>query len=137
MDVLILIGRILFAGLFLFSAVGHFTQSKAMAGFAQSRGVPLARAAVVASGVVMALGALGVLLGVWPDLGALLLVVFLVPTAAIMHGFWRETDPQARYTEMIQFFKDLSLAGAALLLVGVFAEFGQDIGVTITGPLFG
>jgi putative oxidoreductase len=38
---------------------------------------------------------------------------------------------------MVQFFKDLGLAGAALILLGVFAQLGDEIGLTITGPLFG
>ncbi|MDO0939027.1 DoxX family protein [Streptomyces sp. DG2A-72] len=111
MDVLVLIGRILFAALFLASAVGHLTQTKAMAGYATSRGVPAAVPAVLGSGVLLVAGGLSVLLGVWPDLGALLLIVFLVPTAVLMHAFWKETDPQARRMEMVQFQKDMALAG--------------------------
>ena len=136
MDIVILVGRILFAAVFLFSAVAHFSQAKAMTGFAQSKGVPLAGPAVLGGGVLLGLGGLSVLLGIWPDLGALLLVVFLVPTAVLMHGFWRESDPQARQMEQIQFFKDLGLAGAALTLFGLFATAGDEVGLTITGPLF-
>lgn len=136
MDIVVLIGRVLLAALFLFSAMGHFTQAKAMTGYAQSRGVPAAGPAVFAGGVLLALGGLSLLLGIWPDLGALLLVVFLVPTAILMHGFWKETDAQSRQMEMIQFFKDLGLAGAALILLGLFSQFGDDVGLTITGPLF-
>jgi putative oxidoreductase len=137
MDILILIGRVLFVAVFLFSALGHFTQAKAMTGFAQSRGVPLPGPAVFVGGVLLALGGLSILFGVWPDLGALLLVIFLVPTAVLMHGFWKESDPQNRQMEMVQFFKDLGLAGAALTLFGLFARFGDEIGLTLTGPLFG
>jgi putative oxidoreductase len=135
MDAIVLIGRILFAALFLVSALGHFTQTDAMSGYAQSRGVPFARLAVLAGGVLLAVGGLFVLLGIWADLGALLLVVFLVPTALLMHGFWRETEPQSRQLEMVQFQKDLALAGASLMLFGFFAHV-DDLGLTITGPLF-
>lgn len=135
MDVIVLIGRILFTVLFLGSAVGHFTQREAMSGFAASRGVPAAPLAVAGSGVLQLLAGLSVLLGIWPDLGALLLVIFLIPTAVLMHGFWRESDPQARQLEMIQFLKDISLAGAALMLFAFFAH-TDDLGLTITGPLF-
>lgn len=135
MDILVLIGRILFSVLFLTSAAGHLTQSKAMAQYAASKGVPVPQLSVVASGVVLAVGALSVLLGVWADLGALLLVAFLVPTAALMHNFWSESDAQARQTEMVQFNKDIALAGAALMLFAFFAH-TSDLGLTITGPLF-
>lgn len=137
MDVLILIGRIMFVVLFLNSAIGHFTQVKSLAAYAHSRGVPAPAASVYGSGVLLVLGGLSVLLGIWPDLGALLLAVFLVPTAIMMHGFWRETDPQARQMEMLHFLKDISLAGASLMLIGLFVKLGDELGLTITGPLFG
>ncbi|MGW0825394.1 DoxX family protein [Streptomyces sp. NPDC002845] len=136
MDVLVLIGRILFAALFLGSALGHLTQPKGMAGYATSRGVPAAVPAIIGSGVLLLVGGLSVLLGIWADLGALLLVVFLVPTAVLMHAFWKESDAQARQQEMIQFQKDLALAGAALMLFALIAHAGSDLGLTITGPLF-
>jgi putative oxidoreductase len=134
MDLIVLIGRILLAALFLGSAFGHLTQTEGMAGYAQAKGVPSARAAVMVSGVLILLGSLMVLLGIWPDLGALFLFIFLIPTAILMHGFWRETDPQARQMEMIQFQKDIALAGAALIAFALFAS--ADVGLTITGPLF-
>jgi uncharacterized membrane protein YphA (DoxX/SURF4 family) len=136
MDVLVLIGRILFSILFLTSAVAHFTQTKNMAAYAASKGVPFAYWATLAGGFPLALGGLSVLLGVWADLGSLLLVLFLVPTAVLMHGFWRETDPMARQTEMVQFFKDTALAGASLALAGLFSIAGDSLDLTITGPLF-
>ncbi|MFD1815480.1 DoxX family protein [Rhodococcus gannanensis] len=135
MDVLVLIGRILFSVLFLTSAAGHLTQSNAMAQYAESKGLPVPQLSVLVSGVVLLLGALSVLLGVWADLGSLLLVAFLVPTAVLMHNFWSESDAQAKQTEMIQFNKDIALAGAALMLFAFFAHTG-DLGLTITGPLF-
>ncbi len=136
MDIIVLIGRILFAALFLGSAIGHLTQTKAMAGYAASKKVPLPEATVFASGVLLAAGGLMVLLGVWPDLGALLLLVFLVPTALLMHNFWTLPDPQARQLDMIHFNKDVALAGAALLAFALFANAGDRLGLMITGPLF-
>lgn len=53
-----------------------------------------------------------------------------------MHAYWKETDPQARMTENVQFSKDVALAGAALMLFAFFAGVGDDLGLTVTGPLF-
>lgn len=136
MDAVVLIGRILFAALFLGSGVAHFAQRQMMTGYAASKKVPAAALAVPASGVLILIGALMVAIGVWPDLGALLLVVFLVPTAVLMHGFWAETDAAARANEQTQFLKDLALAGAALVMFGLFAELGDDLGLVVVGPLF-
>jgi putative oxidoreductase len=135
-DVVVLIGRLLFSALFLVSAANHFTHTDAMTAYAQSRGVPAARAAVLAGGVLLLLGGLSVLLGVWADLGALLLAVFLIPAALLMHAFWKETDPQAKLTEQVQFSKDIALAGASLMLLGLFAGLGDQAGLVITGPFF-
>lgn len=133
MDAVFLLGRILFGALFLGSAVGHLAKTADMAGYASSRGVPMATLATRVTGVQLVLGALSVVLGVWGDLGALLLVAFLLPTAVLMHAFWKETDPMAKQMETVQFNKDVALAGAALAF---FWGFSQDVGLTLTGPLF-
>lgn len=133
MDVVLLIGRILFVALFLASAMGHLTQSKAMGAYAGSKGVPSPVLATQVSGVLILLGGISVLLGLWGDLGSLFLVVFLLPTALLIHGFWKETEPMAKQMEMVQFNKDVALAGGALVL---FWAFSQDPGLTITRSLF-
>ena len=106
-----------------------------MAGYAASKGVPGAPVMVVLTGLQLLVGALMVAVGIWPDIGALLLVAFLVPTAFIMHRFWSETDPAAKAMEQTQFLKDLSLAGAALVMFAVFAYLGDDLGLVLVGPL--
>lgn len=136
MDVVVLIGRILFALLFLGSGFGHFAQRKEMTQYAQSKGIPAAGLSVPASGVLLIAGGLSVLLGVWADLGALLLIAFLLPTAFLMHAFWKETDQQTKQAEMIQFNKDVALAGASLMIFGLLARVGGDLGLTLTRPLF-
>jgi len=136
MDIIVLIARILFAYLFLTSGYGHLSQSQAMAGYAQAKGVPAARYMVLSSGVLIIVGALMLLLGVWGDLGALFIAVFLIPTAVLMHGYWKETEPMAKLTERIQFNKDIALAGGALAFLALFAYAGDNLGLTLTGSLF-
>jgi putative oxidoreductase len=134
MDIVVLIGRLLFGLLFVGSAFGHLTQTEGMAQYAGAKGVPSARLAVQLSGLMILVGGVMVILGVWADLGALLLVVFLLLTSFVMHPFWKATD-QERQMEQVQFLKDLGLAGAALMLFAFFAA-SPDLGLTITGPLF-
>ena len=100
------------------------------------QGSPFRAAGRAGRRVLLALGGVSVLLGICPDLGALLLVVFLVPTALLMHPFWKEAEAQAKMTEQVQFFKDTALAGAALMLFALFAYVGDDLGLVIVGPLF-
>ena len=84
---------------------------------------------------MMIAGGIFVALGIYADLGALLLAVFLIPTAFMMHAFWKETDPTAKMNESTAFFKDLSLAGAALIILALVAN-GANFGWHITGKFF-
>ncbi|MBW0269790.1 DoxX family protein [Nocardia sp. MH4] len=136
MDIVFLVGRILLAVIFAFSAIGHFTQADGMAQYAAAKGVPAAKAGVIVSGVVALVAALSLILGVWLDLGALLLVAFLVPVSLFMHPFWKETDPQAKQTEMIGFNKNLAIVGGALILF-YLVNTTQQVPLGLTGPLFG
>lgn len=136
MDVIFLVGRILFGLLFLAGSVAHLTDKGPMAAYAESRGVKPGRPAVLGSGVVILVGSVLVILGIWVDLGAILIGLFLLGAAFGMHNFWKETDAQSRQTEMTQFMKDIALLGGALILLYAAWELGGDLGLTITDPLF-
>jgi uncharacterized membrane protein YphA (DoxX/SURF4 family) len=122
--------------LFLASALAHVTQTGELAAYAEGRGVPFARVATTLGGAVLILGALSVMLGVYADVGALVLAVFLLATAFGVHRFWTEPEGEPRQAVQTQFMKDLALAGASLAMFGLFAELGDSLGLTITGPLF-
>lgn len=137
MDAVFLIGRILFSLIFIASGVmGHFGQRKPTEDYARSLGAPSPEVTVPLTGVMIILGGLSVALGLWADVGAILLVLFLVPTAFIMHAFWKEQDPQMQQVQMAQFMKNIALAGAALILLFVYDAYGDDAPVSLTGPLF-
>jgi putative oxidoreductase len=137
MDVVFLIGRILFGVLFVYSGIGHFAAGEAMQGFARQKGAPAPAATVPLSGAVIIVSGLAVILGVLADLAALLIAGFLFLTATIMHAFWKVEDPQERQMEQIQFSKDLALAGAALILFYAWNQLQGEAGLSITDPLFG
>jgi putative oxidoreductase len=48
--------------------------------------------------------------------GIALLVIFLVPTAFVMHNFWAEQDPMAKANQMAHFLKNIALAAAVTML---------------------
>jgi putative oxidoreductase len=135
MDIVLILGRVLFALLFITSGLAHFTQRDAMSGYAQFKKVPAAKLMVLLTGFMILLGGLFMALGIYADLGALLLAIFLIPTAFMMHNFWTIEDPQAKQGEMINFFKNLSLAGAALMIFALVAN-GADIGPSVTADHF-
>jgi uncharacterized membrane protein YphA (DoxX/SURF4 family) len=79
---------------------------------------------------MLIIGGLYVALGIYADLGGLLLAIFLILSAFKMHNFWTITDEQAKQAEMTSFMKNIALAGAALIifvLVGTGGEFGPSI----------
>ena len=116
MEVLFLIGRIIYGGFFIMNALNHFGNLSAMAGYARSKGVLLPEAAVIVTGLMLLAGGLSVLLGYLPTVGLGLIMIFLVVVAFWMHGYWAVSDPMARMGEQVNFYKDLALAGAALMM---------------------
>jgi uncharacterized membrane protein YphA (DoxX/SURF4 family) len=72
MDILLVIGRVLFALLFINSGIAHLTKLEAMTGYAQFKKVPAAKLSVIVTGLMLVVGGLYVALGVYADLGGLL-----------------------------------------------------------------
>jgi putative oxidoreductase len=134
MDVIVLIARILFVAIFVTSGIGHLKATEAMTGYAQYKKVPLPKLSVVASGILMIVGSISVLLGIWGDLGSLLLMVAILPIPFLMHQFWAE-EGEAKMNEQTQFNKTLSLVGGALALFALFVLV-PELGLTVTEPLF-
>jgi putative oxidoreductase len=137
MDALFLVGRFLYGLLFVVSGLaGHFAGYQQLKGYASAKKIPFAGPAVMVSGVGILLGGIGIAAGIWPDLSALVIAVFLFFTSFFIHNFWTvKDDAMMRLTEMTQFQKDLALLGAALVFFAVTA-YGGEFGPTLTDPLF-
>ncbi|CAB4675315.1 MAG: DoxX family membrane protein [Actinobacteria bacterium] len=127
MDVIILIGRILFGGFFLMSGINHFAKLEAMTGYAKYKKLPAAKLGVLLSGLMLVLGGIYIILGFYTDLGLLLIAIFLVLAAVIFHNFWTETDATAKQNEMLAFMKDIALAGGALILFALVVKHGAEL----------
>ena len=65
-------------------------------------------ASLVCGGVLLATGRM-------PRLASTLLAASVVPTTAIEHAFWDETDPEKRAHSRSLFFKNVGLLGGLLL----------------------
>lgn len=114
-----LIGRMLFGGFFLYNGINHLRSAKEMAPYAGAKGVPEPELAVKLSAIPLLIGGASLLLGVKPKIGALAIVGFLAGVSPVMHDFWRIEDPAQRTQNMIDFMKNIALAGGALALMGV------------------
>jgi putative oxidoreductase len=105
------IGRVLLSLIFLFALPGHFKHE--MIAHARDAGVPLANVA----GIIAFAGGLMVALGFHARIGAVLLIVFLLPVTLFMHKFWGMSDPQLQQMQMVNFLKNLGLIGASAFIV--------------------
>jgi putative oxidoreductase len=138
MDVVFLVGRILFALVFVVSGLTAHLGKGGQQGreYARSLGAPSPDILVPLSGITIIVGGLMIAFGVWADLGALLVIGFLVGITPIMHAFWKIEDPQMKAIQNAMFFKNVALAGAALIVFYVYNQ-GQDLDLSITDALFG
>ena len=105
-------GRVLFGGFFVYSGLHHFISLHELASFAAAKGTPLPELAVAGSGAMVLVGGLSVLTGVFPRVGAALIILFLVGVTPAMHNFWAEQGPM-RVADMGNFFKNVALIGGA------------------------
>jgi len=62
-EIALIAGRVLFALLFISSGINHFTKNEAMTGYAKYKKVPMAKAAVYLSGLMILLGGIYIVLG--------------------------------------------------------------------------
>ena len=119
MDLLFLVGRVLFGGLFLYNGLNHVLHYEATRGYTAYKHVPLPAAATIVSGVWLLASGASVVTGFRPEMGLGLIVAFLVVVTPKMHDFWAATDPTQRMGDFINFQKNVALAGAALMMLAI------------------
>jgi len=117
MDILFIIGRILFGGLMVFAGINHFTSLKKLSAMAKMKKVPAPALATLGTGVLLLLGGLSVV--AWYEIwwGTVLLLVFFVPTTLLMHAFWMEKDPAKKEQSMHGFMGNVSIIGLLLIVL--------------------
>lgn len=115
-EYLFLLGRLLLGGFFVSAGIGHFQKLDMMAGYAASKKVPMPKFGVAFTGLLLLLGGLGVILGVWVPYALGCLVLFLVPTTFVMHSYWNDTDPGTKMANRVNFGKNIALLGAVLIM---------------------
>ena len=128
-----LLGRLIFGGFFLYNGINHFRNRKMMAQYTAAKDVPQPELAVVTTGALLTIGGASLILGLKPKYGALAILGFLAGVSPTMHNFWSIEDPAQKQTEMINFMKNLALAGGALALMGVEEPWPASVPVAQPG----
>lgn len=114
-----LAARILMSSMFLWSGLGKIMAYSMMAGYATSKGLPMAGIAVAIAAVIEILGGLAILTGFHTRAASWVLFVYLIPTTIVFHNYWTMQGAM-RIDTQTHFMKNLAIMGGLLLL----AHFG-------------
>jgi len=134
---IVLAGRILIAIYFgAFAGVGHLRRNTQYQGAAKSARFPIPSIAGWPTGLWLLAGSVSIALGIWPDVGAMMFALFLVPAALYLHAYWKLDDPAARRTQQSSFLRNVMMLGSSLLAFGTFATLVCALRFTLTAPLF-
>jgi uncharacterized membrane protein YphA (DoxX/SURF4 family) len=137
MDVVFVVGRVMLVQMFIVGGLlFHLGQRQAATEAAKGIGVPLATIGVPLTGIANVIGGLMVVLGVWGDVGALLLAINAFLFASFMHPFWK-MDADQQDDETQHFLKDMTICGGLILLFWVYNQVGAAAPLTLTDPFFG
>ena len=110
-----LIGRILLVFIFLQSGIGKIGNFQGTAQYMAKFGMPYANFFLVGAIFLELVGSIAVILGYGTRFGALLLIIFLIPTTLIFHTHF--SDPMQK----IHFVKNVSMFGGMFILFSVGA----------------
>jgi len=109
----LLVSRILLSGIFLFSGVSKifaFSQTQA---YMAAKGMHMTGLFLVLAILFELSGGLMVLLGYFPRIGAVLLILFLIPTTIVFHRALGDPGQAAHFA------KNLAIMGGLLAIVSV------------------
>lgn len=111
-------GRICLSLIFLFGACEKIMNPAGATAMIMAHGLPLAPMFLVFAVIIELLGALALLTGLMARSAALMLILYLIPVTAIMHGFWA-VPPMEASTQFIMALKNLAIMGG-LFMVAAF-----------------
>lgn len=135
---ILLLARLLFGFYFavLVGAAFHIGKGSMAVGFSRQIGFPFPSLASWPSGLWLIASGVSIGLGIWPDVGALMLAAFVIPAAWWFHRFWEIDDENQKQTQTMLFWRNVIFLATGLALFAFFAAFGHDLQLTITDPLF-
>jgi putative oxidoreductase len=116
-DVAAVLARFMLCAIFFMSAVGNdIPNFGSVVEYMKLVGMPAPELMLVGAIVFLIVGSISVLFGWKARIGAGLLLIFLVLATYYFHAFWNLTG-QEQKMQMIEFLKNLSIAGAMLFIM--------------------
>ena len=115
-NVLILIGRILLAWVFVGSAYGAITNFSGSVGYFRSLNLPAPELFTTTAVVLEVLISVGLILGIATRYCAILVLLFVLIATAIAHRYWEYPAGPQQIGQYNNFLKNISIMGGVLLI---------------------
>jgi putative oxidoreductase len=109
--------RVLMSIMFLLDGLNILSQSLAVHEMA-AHGVPASIIPLMILGAqaLQLVASLGLIFGIYPRLAALALILFLIPATLMAHAFWQAAGTPLYTVQLINFCKNVCMAGGLLFL---------------------
>lgn len=110
------IARICLAAVFIGAGIDKFMSFDQTSAYMAAKGFPVVPLFLVGAALIEILGGLILVFGYRTRFGALILLLFLIPTTIIFHSFWNLTGAD-QSMQQIMFFKNLAIFGGLLYVL--------------------
>lgn len=114
--ILMIAGRVIFGAFFLIAGVRNFLHFGERKVLATNYGRPLPAPLLAIGFAAQLLGGLSLILGLWPAIGALILIAFLIAATPLYHNLFmfqgKERDPHLYLTLV-----NITLCGGLLMVI--------------------
>lgn len=115
-DVLILVGRILLAWVFVGSAYGALSNFSGSVGYFRSLNLPAPELVTIVNIALEALISVGLILGVGTRYCAVLTFLFVLAATIVAHRYWEYPAGAQQMGQYNNFLKNISIMGGAMLI---------------------
>jgi putative oxidoreductase len=112
------IARVLVAVIFMMNAldiIGQTLAAHEMAAYGAPAG--LIPVLIMAARALQLIAGLGLILGIYPRVAAVALLLFLIPATLMAHDFWLALGTPLYQVQLINFFKNLCMAGGLVFIL--------------------
>src|ERR1700704_2141368 len=113
-DLVLLIGRLLMAALFLPSGISKLLGFSGFAASLATKGLPYPEALAAGAVAIEVLGPIALVLGFLPRWTAVILIAFVIMASATTHRYWEFADAAARRAQEVNFFKNIGVIAGLL-----------------------
>lgn len=127
MEILFVIGRVLYGGFFLAYGLSTAKNSRKLSDHLKAKRIVYARTAAVSAGVILALVGAGLMLGAYPRVTLTVATVILAFMSFAAHDYWNRTEPREIANEMSNFIRNIALIGVTFMLYSLLEPWSYSL----------